>query len=383
LSSLQNQIAENQGKLADYNFALMELDLISDNQKEDPNLGLRQELEAKIASLRGEVMGATYSVVDVNQTSDGLPTQNLLSQWLSSVITKEESTAKIQVMDQRMKEYEQIYDRFAPLGSTLKRLESEIDVAEREYLENLHSFNQARLHKYNMEMSSNLKVIDKPFYPAQAEKSKALMLLVLSFVVGLVVPSGVLIGAEVMDGSLKSPKNASEQTGLAVAGMLPLYPKKKEKSPVDFDTLDKQAMNLFLQELKVAARNTEGKCLISVCSIHPKEGKSTLIDKIQGFISTHSPADLSKFDFREIPSLLNNPYGDDQIQGSGIHLLVTNAARKWTEADQHALKNYKKYVGKKPLLLLNRVRTDIMEDITGEVPRRRSWLRTRIKSLLS
>jgi uncharacterized protein involved in exopolysaccharide biosynthesis len=383
ISSLQNQIAVNQGKLADYNFALMELDLINDNEKEDPNQALRGELQAKIGALRAEVMGATYAVVDANQTSDGLPTQNLLSQWLSSVITKEESTAKIQVMDQRMKEYDQIYDRFAPLGSTLKRLESEIDVAEREYLENLHSYNQARLHKYNMEMSSNLKVIDKPFYPAQAEKSKALMMLVLSFIVGLVVPSGVLIGAEVLDGSLKSPKNAREQTGLSVAGLLPLYPKNKAKSPVDFDTLDRQAMNLFLQELKVAATAKEGKNIVSVCSIHPLEGKTTLIEKIQAFIETYCPSDLDSFEFREIPSLLNNPYVNEEIQDTQIHLMVCRADRKWTEADQHALKVYKKFVGKKPMLLLNRVRTDIMEDITGEVPRRRSWLRAKIKSLLS
>jgi succinoglycan biosynthesis transport protein ExoP len=383
LSSLQNQIAVNQGKLADYNFALMELDLINDKQKEDPNQSLRQELQGKISSLRAEVMGATYAVVDVSQTSDGLPTQNLLSQWLSSVITKEESTAKIQVMDHRMKEYDQIYDRFAPLGSTLKRLESEIDVAEREYLENLHSFNQARLHKYNMEMSSNLKVIDKPFYPAQAEKSKALMMLVLSFIVGLVIPSGVLIGAEIMDGSLKCPKNAKEQTGLSVAGLLPLYPKKKEKSPVDFDTLDRQAMNLFLQELKVASRAVEGRSIISVCSIHPLEGKSTIIEKIEAFIAEYCPSDLDSFEFREIPSLLNNPYANDKFQEAHIHLLACRADRKWTEADQHALKVYKKFVGKKPLLLLNGVRTDIMEDVTGEVPRTRSWVRAKMKSLLS
>lgn len=383
LSSLQNQIAVNQGKLADYNFALMELDLINGQEKEDPNQALRAELQGKISSLRAEVMGATYAVVDVNQTSDGLPTQNLLSQWLSSVITKEESTAKLQVMDQRMREYDQIYDRFAPLGSTLKRLESEIDVAEREYLENLHSFNQARLHKYNMEMSSNLKVIDKPFYPAQAEKSKAMMMLVLSFIVGLVIPSGALIGAEILDGSLKSPKNASEHTGLQVAGLLPLYPKNKAKSPVDFDTLDKQAMNLFLQELKVAGRKEEGKTIVTICSIHPFEGKSTVINKIENYIEEFCPSAIDSFEFREIHSLLTNPYSNDEIQSANIHLLIARADRKWNEADQNALKVYKKFVGKKPLLFLNRVRTDIMEEVTGEVPRRRSWLRSKIKSLLS
>ena len=383
LARLQKQIAQNQGKIADYNFALMELELMNPDQTSGSDESLKGDLESKLSSLRNEMLDVTYEVMETSQTSDGVPTTNLLSQWLNSTITVEESTARIEVINQRMREYDEIYDRFAPLGSTLKRLESEIDVAEREYLENLHSFNQARLHKYNMLMSSNLKVIDKPFYPAQPEKSKAIIMLVLSFVVGLIVPSGVLIGAELMDASLKTPKNASATTKLAIAGVLPMYPKAVDKDPIDFDILDRQAMNLFLQELKVASIASSGQAKITVCSIHPAEGKSTVIEKVRDFIREFSPADLDKFEFREIPSLLNHPYVDDSLRESEIHLLVVRADRKWNEADQHALKVYKKFVGQKPLLFLNRVRTDIMEEITGEVPRKRSWIRKRIKALLS
>lgn len=232
-------------------------------------------------------------------------------------------------------------------------------------------------------MSSNLKVIDKPFYPAQAEKSKAIIMVVLSFVVGLIVPAGVLVGAEVMDSSLKTPKNAAAATNLPTGGVLPIYPAKPEKSPIEFDKLDRQAMNLFLQELKVAAIGKNKPCSVTLCSIHPEEGKSMLIHKIQNFIRDYSPSDLDKFEFKEIPSLLNHPYVDDSLRDTDIHLLVARADRKWNEADQHALTVYEKFVGQKPLLFLNRVRTDIMEDITGEVPRKRSWLRIKIKSLLS
>lgn len=383
LSTLQQQIAFNQGKLADYNFALMELELIDGNEKEPSNQLLQEELEGKISTIRNEMLGSTISVVDVNQTSDGVPTQNLLTQWLNSVITNEEATAKIEVMDQRRKEYSQIYDRFAPLGSTLKRLESEIDVAEREYLENLHSYNQARLHKYNQMMSSNLKVIDAPFYPAQPEKSKAAMMLILSFVVGLIIPSGALIGTELMDASLKTPKNAASITGLSVGGVLPLYPKNVEKHPVDFNVLDRQAMNLFLQELKVKAGKTKEKSLVIISSIHPEEGKTKIIEKLSKFIDEHSPSSKDLFEFEEIPSLLNHPYAEERVQGAQIHLLVCRADRKWSEADQHALKVYKKFVEQKPLLFLNRVRTDIMEEMTGIVPRKRSWIRSKVKSVLS
>jgi polysaccharide biosynthesis transport protein len=383
LASLQNQISQNQSQIADYNFALMELNLLGSENQNPETESLKREIEHKIALLRNDMLSSTYGVMDVNKTTDGVPTQNILTQWLQALITKEESSAQLQVMDNRMKEYDQIYDRFAPLGSTLRRLESEIDVAEREYLENLHSFNQARLHKYNMLMSINLKVIDFPNYPAQAEKSKAAMLVILSFVVGLIIPSGVVIGAELVDSSLKSPKNATDQTGLKVCGLLPQYPKNPAKNPVDFAALTKQAMNLFVQELIVSAPADKKQVKVALASIHPQEGKSTLVEKVEEFIQAYYPESEGRFEFREIPSLLNNPYTQETIREADLHLVLARADRKWSEADAHALKVYRKFVGQKPLLFLTKVRTDIMEDVTGEVPRKRSWLRAKVKSLLN
>ena len=383
LSSLHYKIAENQSKMADFSYSLTELNLIGQQSPGSSNTVLKSELENKIGQLKSEMMESTTAVLRINQTSDGVPTTNILTQWLNSVIMKEEATAKLKVMEERQREYDQIYDRFAPLGSTLKRLESEIDVAEREYLENLHSFNQARLHKINMLMSSNLKVIDKPYYPAQAEKSKAMMMIVLAFLVGLIVPSGTVIVAEMLDASLKRPKQASEQTGLSVGGLMPLLPKDSKKNDVDFDALVKQAMNLFVQELKVSSLDSNDPLTVVVSSIHNSEGKTMLIEQVQLFVKENLNPLKEHFKFIELPSLLNNPYAEEQIKNADIHIMVARADRKWTDADQHAVKVYKKYVGKKPLLFLNKVRTDIMEDITGEVPRKRSWLRAKVKSILS
>lgn len=383
LASLQTQISQNQSQIADYNYALMELNLMGGGEQSLQNEPLKKEIEEKIALLRDEMLSSTFGVMDVNKTTDGIPTQNVLTQWLQALITREESTAQLQVMDNRMNEYDQIYDRFAPLGSTLRRLESEIDVAEREYLENLHSFNQARLHKYNMLMSTDLKVIDFPFYPAQPEKSKRAMLVILSFIVGLIIPAGVVLAAELVDSSLKNPKNASSQTGIRVCGLLPQYPKKTGKNPVDFDALTRQAMNLFVQELVVSSPADKEKVTVAIASIHGEEGKSTLIEKVSEFLKSSYPEAADKFEFTEIPSLLNNPYPQDSRRSADIHLLLARADRKWSEADSHALKVYRKLVGQKPMLFLNKVRTDIMEDVTGEVPRKRSWLRAKVKSLLN
>lgn len=383
LSALHNEISANQNKIAEFSYALTELNLIGRAASNQANADLRDELEDKISELKAEMIASTAEVIKINQTSDGVQTTNILSQWLNSLITKEEAQAKLRVMDQRKLDYNGIYDRFAPLGSTLKNLEGEIGLAEAEYLENLHSFNQARLHKINMLMSSNLKVIDKPYYPAQAEASKAVMMIVLAFIVGMVIPSAVVIAAEMLDASLKSPKQATDQTGLQVGGLMPILPKDFLKSDVDYAALIKQAMNLFVQELKVSSTTTTDALTVVLISIHYGEGKSMLINEVQRFVKEHLDHTKEHFNFIELPSLLNNPYAEEEIKNADLHVMVARADRKWTDADQHALKVYKKYVGKKPLLFLNKVRTDIMEDITGEVPRKRSWLRAKVKSLLS
>lgn len=381
LPVIQERIADNQKKIAEFTNELTEITITNDSLLDRQTLVKKRDLEAKIKNLKAEMIESTKSVIAVTQTSDGVPTSNLLTQWLNNVISREESSAKLEVMKIRQKEYEAIYDRFAPLGSTLTRLEREIDVAEREYLENLRSYNQARLDQYNMLMSSNLKVIDKPFYPAQPEKSKTSMMVILAFMVGLVVPSSAVIGMEFMDSSLKSPKNTAEKTGLRIAGLMPKLPKDVEKSNIDFSTITDQAMNLFVQELRIAGKKATGKKNVVVFSIQNQEGKTTLIENAQKFIGKHF--DENEFNWIELPSILNNPYGHDKVKNGDIHILVTKADRKWTEADQHALKVYKKYVGQKPVVFLNGVRTDIMEDVIGEVPKKRSWLRRKVKAVLS
>lgn len=383
LPLLQQRIARNQGQMADYTNQLTEINLFNDSTMSKEAIIAKSDLEAKISTLKTEMTAAAKSVIYVNQTPDGLPTANLLDQWLNFVIAKEETTAKLQVMKTHQEEYEKIYARFAPLGSTLKRLEREIDVAEREYLENLHSFNEARLHKYNMLLSSNLKVIDRPFFPAQPEKSKAIMMVALAFIAGIILPAGGIIGVEMMDSSLKSPKNASLQTGLKLGGLLPKSPKKEHKSPIDFNLIRNQAMNLFVQELKVQSTDAKKIKNIVVFSIHPEEGKTMLIETAQKFIAEKYPRHEHDFNWIEIPSILNHPYGHEYVKNADIHVMVTKADRKWNEADQHAIKVYKKFVGKKPLLFLNGVRADIMEEVIGEVSKQRSWLRRKVKAALS
>lgn len=394
LPQLQAQIATNRSQLSSYTTRVTELNLIKDTIPQSPaQIMAKARLNYQIDSLKTAMTRVAKKIIAVNRTPSGIETKEFLSQWLNSTITREESAAKLNVMKARKKEYEVIYDRFAPLGSTLKRLEREIDVAEREYLENLHSYNQARLHKYNMLMSSNLKVIDAPYYPLKPEKSKRAMLIILAFMVGLVLPTSGLIATELLDNSLKTPENAEAQTKLKTAGTLPVTPEFKESQKIDFKSLNQKALNLFIQELRSASKGKTGPARVIFFSINPREGKSFLQEQLEAyqsdnrvdaFLGNDKAVNLEdEFCFSELPAVIQHPYSKEDVKSGDIHVLVCKASRKWTDADRHALKVYKKLAGKKPLLFLNGVSTHVMEDMIGEIPRKRTWFRKLIKRILT
>ncbi len=375
LPLLQEELANQRYHLSENRNELSSYDLMLRTEMAGELGYTKANLSNRIDSLKNEMSKVTERIIEVSQTPDGIATKELLNQWLVNTIAKEDASAKIEVMEDQLAQFGTVYDRFAPLGSTLKRLEREIDVAEREYLENLHSYNQARLHKYNMLMSSNLKVIDAPYYPAQPEKSKRMLLVILAFIVGLVLPIGLIIALELMDSTMKNPENASLQTRLPFVGLLPKTPKNIENQSIDFKSLNRQALNLFLQQLRAASIGGKQPKEVILFSMHPGEGKSYLLKGLEELTE-------GEFQFNELPAILHTGYTEEQIKAGDIHVLVASSRRQWTTSDRHALKVYRKLAGTKPLLFLNGVSTYVIEDVIGEIPRKRSWVRRTIKGFL-
>ncbi len=379
LPEIHAKLTEKRSEIAQYQKELTALELIEDSVETQAQIIKKSELQYQINALEEGMSMDANQLLMVNQTPEGIETKDILTQWLNNIITKEEAAAKIEVMEVRRKEYESIYNEFAPLGSTLKRLEREIDVAERAYLENLHSYNQARLHKYSMMMSSDLKVIDAPYYPIKPLKSKRMMMVILAFLVGAILPTAVVIALELLDSNLKNPHNAQEQTGLTVGGILPRVPSKK--TIIDYRLLTRQAMNLFVQKMRSETTGLKTPKKVVIFSMNPNEGKSFVIDQLNDFYGENEKAS-AEFQFTELPDILHNTYTEEEAQAD-IHILVARSNRKWTESDKHALEVFRKISNNEPIMFLNGVTTEVMEDVIGEVPKHRSWLRKRVKQLIA
>jgi cell division septation protein DedD len=146
-----------------------------------------RRVSKQIKSLENRAFEDIGQLYDMNNSKNGVPAKMLFDDWVNAFVGVDKSEARLTVLADIKRKYDRYYGQFAPLGSTMKRLEREIDVAEREYLEILHGLNQSKLREQNLLLSTNLKVLDAPKFPDKPEGSKRLLLIVGGFVVGLVL----------------------------------------------------------------------------------------------------------------------------------------------------------------------------------------------------
>lgn len=414
ISSQMSQISEVASEITVMDLMITEVSPTSATRKANLKETL-DSLKTSIASNSNEVMLASMG-------SKGVHINDVLRNWLQNVIERAQTIAELEVMRIHQEKFKQTYREFAPLGSTLKRLEREIDVAEREYLENLHSLNQAQLHKFNTIMSSNLKVIDPPLFPSESQKSKRILYLIISALTGIILSIGLIIGQELLDDSLKTPSRTAQLVNAQVMGTLPAISNRKA---IDYEFIEYQAMNLWFQQLRIVSQEYKTPVKIGIESTEFGEGKTFLLQRLidyskkmnlnilvccpngssiegENIISynadpnhlyninglnqiieeNHEVKDSNyDFVFIELPALIHYPYHPLLIKDIDIHVVVCNAQRSWTLSDNRSIEMFRQVATSEPQVFLNGVSSDVMEEIIGQIPKRRSWFRKRIKNL--
>jgi len=429
MPQLNTKLAQKRKELGDVTARIAEMEVLNFDSLPTSNSAL-DYLRSSAEQIKGDIRKTTNASFAVQHTPEGVEIKNLLTQWLTQVIDMEQSIARLEVLKERKFEFDAIYSKFAPWGSHLKRMERSIDVAERAYLENLHSYNQARLHQYSMMMSANLKVVDPPYVPLVPAGSKRMMLVVVAFLAGFVLTLGVAVALEMLDNTLKSPTRAEEVVGLKVVGAFPKFPevfKKKEK--LDFGFIRDRSVEQMLQHLKLKLREqglVHGTTKrVAMASTRSSEGKSyltaLLVEQLRAsgekvayifpegsnqkghlnnftyrinhrFFEVQTEAELlgnpdftvDRFDFvfLEIPGLLTSAYPVDLVGKYDQTVLFARGNRVWNEADQKALATFSSGLKAQPNLAINAVKPEALEASLGELPKRRSLLRKWVKRII-
>jgi succinoglycan biosynthesis transport protein ExoP len=269
------QVLEQRQKLSRLNAAIADQQLYSQQQEagaSDKTKQLQAEADKTVQSLQNSV-DDYYSH---SNSTEGVPNKELLSEWMQDMVLVETNRAKLAVMNRRLQQFEGEYQRMAPLGATLKRIEREIGLAEKEYLTVLSSLNASKSSQQNTQLTAtHLKVIDPPNLPTSPKTSKLVLLVLLSSVGGFVFTTGMVLGLGLLDKSLKNPVVAAKRIGLPVAGIMldthtaptKLLQASQQRS------LDQLVRHILL---KANTPPAPSPFVVGIFSVQRQEGKTTL-----------------------------------------------------------------------------------------------------------
>jgi len=335
--------------------------------------------------------------------SQGIELKKILEEWLSAVTEFESTKARLATMQDRKIEFMKQYQRYAPQGANLKRIEREIDVNEREYLEILHHLGLARLKQQNAEMLSDMKVLDKPQLPISAMASKRKLYVIVAALFCIILFSLGLFVLELLDRRIKTPAKLEEMSGLKViSAFCDDYNKDEYHRKIT-----NQAIG-FLHEKIHENETGDTPILIQIVSNLPKEGKTFLCEILNGHFNSigycskviegtriknkEKPLHAKNyFQFlREdelkadillvnVESLSEGIFNPTIFKSADMTFLIADSRRIWTESDNFLISKTKELLNDKLYAVLTKASADNLESLYGEIPKQRSFIRKFMK----
>lgn len=382
----RNVIQERE-KLADL-YSKISLNNVFSRGGEDNQRRMIDSLQRATGPLEQNLQKSISNLSTQLNTPKGIPVKSVLDEWVKSTLNFEESKARLTIMDKRKKEFTEEYRKFAPLGAMLKKIERQIGVAEQEYLELLHGLSLARLTQQNNELTSKLTIVDPPYLPLKPNASKRMLLVIVGAFAGFVIVLGTLLANFLMNRTLQQPDKAFKKIGIPLLGIYPVINNN--------DNFLRKATLRIMQQLLSKLSIDKTPVVIGVISNQSGEGKSILIESWKKEMSIlnynvqaikWSQGSYVNIDekahvvFIEIPPLENIVLTKQSLPALHKTIIVCRANRIWTKIDTDLLDIYSKTTETKPLLVLNGVSVDNAEEFIGEVPKKRSFMRSLIKKL--
>ncbi len=366
-------------------------------------------------------------------STQGISIKNLLNSWLQNRITYVEARAGLRVLTQRKLDFIRTYQKMAPLGAMLTRIQREIKVAEQTYLELLRSLNLAKMKQQNMEMSTNIKVVDPPFFPIQPNASKTKYIVLAAGFFGFLVVALLIVMLEYFDTSLKNPGRVTEQTEMQLAGAYPILSSKNQAN--ELSSISNRLVDMMIQNIKLNLSNSETKpekpYVILIFSTQNETGKTLITQKIinrmrsmgdkilyLNYKDSKTPADEEDFNysyryeiknnfidvanlqqlmdnrylrksntaydfiFLELPSIIYHTYPIKLLSEIDLALFVIKSSNKYASADKTAMGIFKEAFKSNAIVVLNEVELYNLADLMSDLPKTKKNNLDRLRNLL-
>ena len=273
-------IIENRKKLAEVNSKIATIETISiAGQNDTSNNKELVRLKLAAENLKDELRTSVNSLYNITNSTEGIHISNLLSDWLKNVVEYEQDKAGLNVLGDRIIDFQKQYAIYAPAGANIKRIEREINVSEQEFLELLHGLNMAKLKMQDAELSSSIKAVDPPYFPLSANPTKRSLLIMVAAIFGFILVLAVIIALEYFDNSFKNIQKAERILQLKNIGIFPKV--FLNTGSLNFPYVANRLLEIIIQNISIKPENAKsGPQTLVFFSTLKYEGKSMLLSNI-------------------------------------------------------------------------------------------------------
>lgn len=381
-----------------------------------------EKLRLQQQKLRNDLKLYVDQLYLYGHSTQGMPIKSLLEEWLKNTLSYVEARAALVVLAQRKLDFIRTYQKFAPLGAMLTRIEREIKVAEQTHLELLRSLNLAKMKQQNEEMATNIKIVDAPFFPIQPNPSKLKIIVAGSALLGFLMVAFIILFLEYFDTSMKNPSRVMKETNLKLAGAFPLLSSKGKSR--ELVLINNRLIDIIIQNMKMflnknIIKTDNSPFIVLIYSTQDDVGKTLLskkivtrlreigdkvlflnysdqdmdeeeqdfnyffkydinenfieIENLQELISSHylrKENQTYKYIFIELPSIVLNTYPIKFIQQVDLAFYIIKASSKLNRADITAQETFTELLRFKPVVVLNEVELYNLEELLTDVPKR-------------
>ncbi|MCR5002765.1 MAG: exopolysaccharide biosynthesis protein [Bacteroidales bacterium] len=361
-----------------------------------------ESVKTQIASETEKLQNITANLTSQKFTKEGLASMDLIQQWLDALLLETKSEAELDVLNKNYSDLTREYERFSPVGSSLKRQNRSINFSEQTYLAVLEALNEARLRQKNLQMTSaTFKVMSPPSVAIGPEATKNTVLTILVFVCEFLFLFLLFVLMEILSRRPFDKANGERITGVEVLGAIP-----ERNSKDKFADLVK---NSAIQHVGNATINFFDRSkltnIINVFSTDYGDGKTELgetlrdyfksIDLKPAFFSWNKDFDITSksflmswsiYDFAipmddsvnpaecdviivEYPPLSRVSIPNRLVTSAAINLLLVDSSRPWKGMDHILLRQLKLQTNMTPIrVVLSNADKDVIGAFTGMLP---------------
>ncbi len=369
------------------------------------------QLQVSVAQAQEELKISAQKYDAAANSNDAIPTQTMANDRLTKSLEYEESGARLELYQKRMDDYQAKTSEYGPLGSQLRKLNRNLAIVEKEYLDLLQNVDQSRTRRQDVAIGGTLEVMDAPDFPLVPQASKRIQLVAVGIGVGLFIALLLTALRFMLDKRIQSPEQAEILVGIPVAALFPTV-----KNPLIYSRTTRASRSMFEQlfnAINIEASQNGVKPyppIITLFSIRSKQGKSWLanglaqlygnadqkvaycyprvtgneqrehqngityfpytirpdfmnVTGIDYLLDYDQGFDISHYDriLLEVPALINNQIPAYLLNSSALSLLVIDASSSWARAEKQLLSMYVRATNQPILTVLNRVEENYVD----------------------